>query len=73
MPFEQVFAGSGFFFGLFDTDDRHHQRCLAFPQAFRGRLVTTWPIITESLALLDPQRQEKYRLPAKRCFVNVLL
>lgn len=59
MPVEQVLADSGFFIGLFDTADRHHQRCIGFLQAFRGRLVTTWQVITESLALLDLQEQEK--------------
>ena len=59
MPIEQVIADSGFFIGLFDTADRHHKRCMAFLQAFRGRLVTTWQVITESLALLDLQEQEK--------------
>lgn len=59
MPIEQVLADSGFFIGLFDTADRHHKRCMTFLQAFHGRLVTTWQVITESLALLDLQGQEK--------------
>ncbi len=38
---------------LFDGTDRHHARVLSFMRRYRGRLVTTWPVLTEALHLLD--------------------
>src|SRR5262245_34286988 len=48
-----VLADSGLFIGLFDAADKHHARCRDFVRAFRGKLLTTWPVLTEALAMLD--------------------
>lgn len=38
---------------LFDRDDRYHQQVLTFLKNYRGQLITTWPVITETLHMLD--------------------
>ena len=39
---------------LLDRSERNHQRCLTFFREFRGRLVTTEPVLTEAVYLLGP-------------------
>jgi predicted nucleic acid-binding protein len=43
---------SGPLIALFDRDDSHHRRVLAFLRQERLQLVTTWPVLTEVTALL---------------------
>ncbi|MEX0720409.1 MAG: PIN domain-containing protein [Balneolaceae bacterium] len=38
---------------LFDRDDQHHERVLRYMQDFQGRLLTTWPVLTEVSYMLD--------------------
>lgn len=38
---------------LFDRDDRHHDQVKKVLQAFGGKLVTTWPVVTEVSHMLD--------------------
>lgn len=38
---------------LFDRDDRHHSHVKRVLQSFRGRLVTSWPVVTEVSNMLD--------------------
>ena len=38
---------------LFDRDDQHHSRVLEFMREFRGRLISTWPVLTEVSYMLD--------------------
>ena len=38
---------------LFDRDDRFHAAVTGFLKGFKGRLVTTWPVITETTHMLD--------------------
>jgi uncharacterized protein len=38
---------------LFDRDDRYHNQVKKLMQAFRGRLVTSWPVVTEVSHMLD--------------------
>jgi len=38
---------------LFDKDDQHHQRVMDFMKDFRGRLISTWPVMTEVSYMLD--------------------
>lgn len=53
-----VLADSGLLVALFDPQDAHHERCRAFLRDFRGRLLTTWQVLTEALALLSVAHQE---------------
>ncbi len=43
---------SGPLIALFDRDDKHHQRVKTFLSRNRLRLITTWPVLTETTALL---------------------
>ena len=38
---------------LFDADDRYHTPVVDCIREFRGKLVSTWPVITEAAHLLD--------------------
>lgn len=38
---------------LFDNSDQYHQRVLNFMQGFEGRLISTWPVLTEICYMLD--------------------
>ena len=49
----QVLVDSGPLIALFDRDDAHHRTVLQYMSTFRGSLVTTWPVLTEVLYMLD--------------------
>jgi predicted nucleic acid-binding protein len=51
-------ADSGPLVALFDPRDAHHERCRAFLRDFKGRLITTWEVLTEALALLSVAQQK---------------
>jgi len=51
-------ADSGLFVAIFSPRDAHHVRCRAFLREFKGRLVTTWQVVTEALAMLSVPRQK---------------
>jgi len=38
---------------LFDRSDQHHQRVIQFLKSYKGRLITTWPVLTEVCYMLD--------------------
>ncbi len=38
---------------LFDRDDAHHAMVRSFIERFRGRLLTTWPVIIEAAHMLS--------------------
>ena len=48
-----VLVDSGPLIALFDRDDAHHQKVMKFMKTFRGSLVTTWPVLTEVMYMLD--------------------
>lgn len=37
---------------LFDKSDQYHDRSLRFLRAYQGKLITTWPVITEASHML---------------------
>lgn len=39
---------------LLDRSERNHERCVSFLRDFRGRLITTEPVLTEVVHLLGP-------------------
>ena len=43
---------SGPLIALFDCDDAHHERIKAFLENHPARLLTTWPVLTETCAIL---------------------
>lgn len=51
MPNTLIDAGP--LIALFDKRDKFHQPVLDFLAAYSGRLITTWPVITEVVYMLD--------------------
>ena len=49
----QALCDSGPLIALFDPSEESHERCRAALQGFRGRLVTSWPVLTEVFHFLD--------------------
>ncbi|MGC4029811.1 MAG: PIN domain-containing protein [Steroidobacteraceae bacterium] len=50
-------ADSGFFIALFDETDPLHGHCREFLKGYRGRLLTTEAVLTETMALLSIPQQ----------------
>ena len=53
-------ADTGYFVGLFNPKDHHHQRCAAFMKRYGGQLLTTWAVFTEVCAILPFSRQKAF-------------
>ena len=53
MPSTLVDAGP--LIALLDRSDRHHRRVAAFARRYKGRLLTTWPVLAEACHFL-PER-----------------
>lgn len=49
----QALIDSGPIIALFNRKDRFHTKSLAFLKDYRGSLITTWPVITESMCMLS--------------------
>ena len=47
-----VIVDSGALVAWFNRRDRHHARVRAYLDGFRGELVTTWPVLVETVHLL---------------------
>jgi predicted nucleic acid-binding protein len=45
---------TGVFVALLDRSERNHQRCVDLLSAFQGQLLTTEPVLTETIYLLGP-------------------
>ncbi len=45
---------TGVFVALLDRSERNHQRCVDLLSAFEGQLLTTEPVLTETVYLLGP-------------------
>jgi len=45
---------TGFLVALLDRSERNHERCVDELKAYSGELLTTEPVLTESLYLLGP-------------------
>lgn len=44
---------------LFDNSDQQHVRVLDFLKSFKGKLVSTWPVLTEASHMLDFSRESQ--------------
>lgn len=52
----RVLVDAGPLIALFDKSDAEHKRVLNWIMNFKGRMVTTWPVITETVHMLDFHR-----------------
>ena len=50
---KQTLIDTGPCIALFDRDDRFHTEIKSFMKNFRGRLITSWAAVTETLHMLD--------------------
>ncbi|MFO7590049.1 MAG: PIN domain-containing protein [Acidimicrobiia bacterium] len=48
-----ILVDAGPLIALFDKDDRHHAAMRALFRDSAGRLITTWPVVTETSHMLD--------------------
>lgn len=55
-----MLADSGYFVGLFNVKDHHHERCMAFFSDYTGQTTTTWAVFTEVCALLAHSKQKAF-------------
>ncbi len=55
---------SGPIFALFDAKDSYHKLVKKFLQTYTGKLITTWPVLTEVLYLLS------YSIKAQQDFLE---
>ncbi|MEX0843911.1 MAG: PIN domain-containing protein [Balneolaceae bacterium] len=54
---KSVLIDAGPVIALFDGDDQHHERVLSLMKDFEGRLISTWPVLTEASYMLDFNKQ----------------
>jgi predicted nucleic acid-binding protein len=48
---------TGAWVALLDKSERHHQKCATFLKSFNGKILTTEPVLTETIYLLGPSIQ----------------
>lgn len=48
-----ILVDAGPLIALFDKDDTYHTRVLSFLKDYSGKLITTWPVITEASHMLS--------------------
>ncbi len=57
---------------LFRKNDHYHHKALTFIKNYRGRLITTWPVITEVMhELFRPDIQEKFLIWINRGGIEI--
>jgi predicted nucleic acid-binding protein len=50
---KNILIDAGPLIALFDKDDNYHDDAIRYFQKFSGKLVSTWPVLTEVLHMLD--------------------
>ena len=48
-----ILFDTGAFVALIDRNEHNHKKCVAFLKDFRGKLLTTEPVLTETMYLLS--------------------
>jgi predicted nucleic acid-binding protein len=49
-----ILLDTGAFVALLDKSEKNHERCVLFLREFKGKLLTTEPVLTEAVYLLGP-------------------
>ncbi len=49
---KSILIDAGPLIALFDKSDSYHEKAISFLKTFKGRLFTTWPVITEASHML---------------------
>lgn len=63
---------SGPLIALFDRDDAHHERIKTFLEHHSARLLTTWPVLTETCAVLPALCVQDFLTFVERAGVSVV-
>lgn len=64
-----IIADTGFWVALFNRSDVHHGRALEIGGQLRERLITTWPVLTETTHLLAARGHPTVAMRfLERCF-----
>jgi len=50
---KRTLIDAGPIIALFDSSDQYHKRVFGFMKTFEGRLISTWPVLTEVCYMLD--------------------
>lgn len=45
---------------LFDSSDQYHKKVLEFLSKYKGRLISTWPVLTEVSYMLDFSKETQF-------------
>lgn len=71
---QNTLIDAGPIIALFNRDDIHHLAVKSFLRDFKGKLVTSWPVITETLYMLDfnHQAQCDFLKWIQYPFINIL-
>ncbi len=70
---QSILVDAGPLIALFRRRDAYHSRALSFIKNYKGRLLTTWPVITEVIHELNrPDVQEKFLLWIERGGLQVV-
>ncbi len=67
-----IIADTGFWVGLFDHSDSNHVRCKSFLSQCREPLITTAPVLTETVHLLNQRRYQKIALDFLKLLVHLV-
>lgn len=67
MSAQKTLADTGLFIALFDPDDTLHARAVAFMRDYRGKLFTTWQVLTEAMAMIPGRHQDRFLEWLKDC------
>ena len=55
-----ILVDAGPLIALADKSDKHHQRVRAYLSGFKGRLLTTWPVLAEACHFLPERAQIRF-------------
>lgn len=50
---KSILIDAGPIIALFDNSDQYHDQVLGFMKTFEGKLISTWPVLTEVCYMLD--------------------
>ncbi len=50
---KKTLIDAGPLIALFDRNDYYHKKSIEFIKKYNGKLITTWPVVTEVLHVLD--------------------
>jgi predicted nucleic acid-binding protein len=50
---KNILIDAGPIIALFNKNDQYHERILEFVKSFEGKFLSTWPVLTEAVHMLD--------------------